>query len=211
MTKKLKLKICGMRDTDNILEVSALQPDYMGFIFYAKSKRFVGNDFVIPAGLSKSIKRVGVFVNETTEQIIELMKLHQLDLAQLHGEESVGQCADLKAAGFGVIKVFSIGEQFDFAGVKPYKKDVDYFLFDTKSENYGGTGRSFNWNLLENYDQEVPFFLSGGLSISNIKSVSQLKATNLHAIDINSGVEVKPGLKDVEKMNELKHILHSNF
>jgi phosphoribosylanthranilate isomerase len=209
MNRKVKLKICGMHDSDNILQVAELQPDYMGFIFYAKSKRFVGNEFKIPMQLNRSIKRVGVFVNESTERILELAWLHNLDFVQLHGDEGVDQCWELKNEKLGVIKVFSIDEHFDFVKVEPYKKAVDSFLFDTKSDSYGGTGKTFDWNILTGYDYDVPFFLSGGLSPNNIEEAKNLGNKNLYALDINSGVEISPGLKSKEKLVELINILNS--
>ena len=211
MKDKIQLKVCGMRDSENILKVSELQPDYMGFIFYAKSKRFVGNAFRIPDQLSKDIKRVGVFVNETTDKILTLAKTHSLDFIQLHGSEPVSQCAELKQNNLGVIKVFSVDAQFDFLEIVPYKKGVNYFLFDTKSDRYGGTGKTFDWNLLNQYDQEIPFFLSGGLSVENSQGIKILHGMNLHALDVNSGVEISPGQKDIEKIKGLKSILTSNF
>ncbi len=211
MLSKIRIKVCGMRDSENILQVAKLQPDYIGFIFYSKSKRFVGDDFKIPEQLQKNIKRVGVFVNEGTATILDLATAHGLDVVQLHGMESAKQCLKLKESELTVIKVFSIDNSFDFAEVDPYKKVADYFLFDTKSDSYGGTGKVFDWNLLNQYDQEIPFFLSGGLSAENIGSIKKLKGMNLHAVDINSGVEVSPGLKDIEKIIDLKVTLTSNF
>ena len=208
---KMRIKICGMHYPENILQVAELQPDYMGFIFYAKSKRFVGNDFRIPEQLQKSIKRVGVFVNETTNRILELAAMHQLDFIQLHGNETTEQCDELKANQLVVIKAFQISDDFDFSQLNPYKKSIDYFLFDTKSESYGGTGKTFDWNLLKKYDQEVPFFLSGGLSGENIQGIESLKGMNLHALDINSGVEISPGFKDTDRLKKLNDILTSNF
>jgi phosphoribosylanthranilate isomerase len=207
MNNKIRIKVCGMRDPENILQVSELHPDYMGFIFYPKSKRFVGTEFQIPEQLPKEIKRVGVFVNETTDNILALAKAHSLDFIQLHGNESAKQCVELKQNSLGVIKVFQVDAQFDFSEIDPYKKVVNYFLFDTKSTSYGGTGKSFDWNLLKQYDQEIPFFLSGGLSISNIEKTKEMNKMNLHALDINSGVEISPGLKAIEKIKELKQIL----
>lgn len=209
MNRKIKLKVCGMRDPENILQVAELHPDYIGFIFYEKSKRYVGKEFKIPTQLSKNIKRVGVFVNESTERVMSLARLHKLDFIQLHGDESVDQCQELKQESLSVIKVFSIDEHFNFAKVEPYKKTVDYFLFDTKSDHYGGTGETFDWNLLNGYDQEIPFFLSGGLSSNNIEKVKNVENRNLHALDINSGVEISPGLKSKEKLVELIKILDS--
>lgn len=209
MNRKVKLKVCGMRDPENILQVAELQPDYMGFIFYEKSKRYVGKEFKIPTQLSKNIRRVGVFVNESTENMLSLARLHKLDFIQLHGDEPVKQCWELKQEKFGVIKVFSIYEHFSFAKVEPYKKEVDYFLFDTKSSLYGGTGKTFDWNLLNGYDQEIAFFLSGGLSAGNIQAARNSDSWNLHAFDLNSGVEMAPGLKSIEKLVELKNVLNS--
>lgn len=208
---KIQLKVCGMTEQENILQVGELLPDYMGFIFYPKSKRFVGDEFRIPDKLPRSIKRVGVFVNEATNKILALAKTHNLDFIQLHGSEPVSQCAELKNNDLGVIKVVSMDDQFDFLEMAAYKKVVNYFLFDTSSDSYGGTGKTFDWNLLHKYDQEIPFFLSGGLSISNIEQAKQVAKMNLHAFDVNSGVELSPGVKDVDKVIDLKNILNSNF
>ncbi len=208
---KIQLKVCGMRDQENILQVGELLPDYMGFIFYPKSKRFVGDEFRIPDKLPRSIKRVGVFVNEGTTKILALAKAHNLDVIQLHGSEPVSQCAELKSNNLGVIKVCSMDDQFDFLKTAPYKRVVNYFLFDTNSDSYGGTGKTFDWNLLNNYDQEIPFFLSGGLSISNIGQTRDIRKMNLHAFDVNSGVELSPGVKDIHKLIGLKNILNSKF
>ncbi len=207
----IQLKVCGMREQENILQLGELLPDYMGFIFYPKSKRFVGDAFRIPDKLPRSIKRVGVFVNEPTNKILALAKTHNLDVIQLHGSEPVSQCAELKNNNLGVIKVCSMDDQFDFLKMTPYKSVVNYFLFDTNSNSYGGTGKTFDWNLLNNYDQEIPFFLSGGLSISNIEQTRDIRKMNLHAFDFNSGVELSPGVKDIHKLIDLKNILNSKF
>ncbi len=192
-----------MREPDNMLEAGALQPDFMGFIFYPNSPRCVPDDFKLPVGLPSSIKRVGVFVNETSKQILNAVNKHALDFIQLHGNESVEFCEGLKKAGVGVIKVFSIGEGFQFSAIEPYKKAVDFFLFDTKGKYYGGNTSVFDWNLLKQYDQEIPFFLSGGISLENIKDISKLSGMNLYAVDVNSGVEVNPGIKNIDKIKEL--------
>lgn len=204
---KVKLKVCGMREAGNIVAVGALQPDYMGFIFYERSRRFVENDFSIPAGLAPNIKRVGVFVNEKIDQMLTQVFRLTLDYVQLHGDEVPEVCKVLKENGIGVIKAFSVDGAFDFSRTRPYGAWADFFLFDTKSENYGGTGKSFDWNLLKMYDQKIPFFLSGGLSPDNIENVKALKGMNLHAADVNSGVEQAPGMKDVGKIRQLKDLL----
>ncbi|MEI9921820.1 MAG: phosphoribosylanthranilate isomerase [Bacteroidota bacterium] len=188
----IKLKICGMRDAANIRAVAELKPDYMGFIFYEKSPRFVGTDFKIPVK-----NAVGVFVNESTERILE----KDVSIVQLHGDETPAQCQELKDKGLTVIKAFSIDDDFDFAKTKDYK--VDYFLFDTKGQYYGGNAKAFNWNKLREYDQKIPFFLSGGLNAENLKDLGTLKGMNLYAIDLNSGVEDSPGVKNIGKIKEV--------
>lgn len=206
-TGEIKLKICGMRHEENILAVAELFPDYMGFIFYEGSRRFVGKDFTIPAEFPSAIKRIGVFVNESTQEILRLADKHALDFIQLHGSESVEQCAEIRKKGLGVIKAFAVAQDFDFNNVLPFEKVVDYFLFDTKGKDFGGQGVPFDWNILKRYDQRVSFFLSGGISPVNVTGVSALKGMNLHALDVNSGVEQEVGIKDVElvkKLNNLK-------
>jgi len=155
---KIKLKVCGMRDAANIMAVAALHPDYMGFIFFEQSPRFVGNYFLLPENFPDQIKKVGVFVNETTRNIRREAQILGLHYVQLHGNESVAQCEELKSEGIKVIKVFSVGDDFDFNVTKPFKKSSDFFLFDTKGKYHGGNAQTFNWNVLKNYDQEIPFF-----------------------------------------------------
>jgi phosphoribosylanthranilate isomerase len=205
---KYKLKVCGMKYTDNIKAVAALKPDYMGFIFYEESKRFVGYlDDEVTGKLPSSIKKVGVFVNEVIEDILELHDKYHFDYVQLHGDESAEFCMEMKNF-IPVIKAFSIEQNFDFKTLKNYKKSCDYFLFDTKSENYGGSGKRFDWSLLKKYDNEVPIFLSGGISLEDAAEINKLKGINIQAIDINSRFEKGPGLKDLilikEFMNRLK-------
>ncbi|HEU5289030.1 MAG TPA: phosphoribosylanthranilate isomerase [Cyclobacteriaceae bacterium] len=199
----LKLKICGMRYPVNILEVGLLLPDFMGFIFFNESPRCVPHDFKIPTALPESIKKVGVFVNDSRDRVFNEVNKHGLDFAQLHGDEPVDLCEKIKQANVGVIKVFSIDDDFDFKNVNPYKKVADFFLFDTKGKYRGGNAKTFDWNLLNQYDQEVPFFLSGGISPGNINQLLQLKGMNLYGVDVNSGFELNPGVKDVDKIREL--------
>ncbi len=193
-----------MRDRINIREVAALQPDFMGFIFYPKSPRFVGADFQLPADFRSTIKKVGVFVNASTEEMMLQAKRLKLDYLQLHGDESPQQCEELRKKGIAVIKVFSVDDDFDFSITKPYSQLVDFFLFDTKGKYYGGNARTFDWNVLQKYDQQIPFFLSGGISPYNVSGIKELQGMNLYAIDINSGVEVTPGMKDIEKIKDIK-------
>lgn len=202
-SERIFIKICGMRDESNIRDVAAFAPDYMGFIFFPASPRYVGNSFEIPAALPPTIRKVGVFVNEQAVIILKKAKELGMDHIQLHGNESVGLATELRDAGLKVIKVFSVDDAFNFLSTKPYVPVADYFLFDTKGKHYGGNAKTFNWEILKHYDQEVPFFLSGGLSPDNVLEVLELKGMNLHGLDINSGVEEAPGFKSLEKLESL--------
>jgi phosphoribosylanthranilate isomerase len=208
MADRVNIKICGMRDPVNIREVGALLPDFMGFIFYKPSPRYVGENFELPADFPSSVKRVGVFVNESVDHILRVSRKHRLTYAQLHGEESIDVCRKLRNENLRVIKVFRIGEQFDFSALVPFNPMVDYFMFDTRGKYYGGNAQVFDWRILKQYDQEIPFFLSGGLNPQNIAAISALTSMNLYAIDLNSGVEQEAGIKDIVKirnvMNEVK-------
>jgi phosphoribosylanthranilate isomerase len=205
----MKLKICGMKYPDNILEVGSLLPDYMGFIFWKKSARFF--DGQIPE-LPESIKKTGVFVNETAEFILEKIQSHDLKAIQLHGQESVAFCKELKnkiAQDIEIIKVFSIIDTFDFTLLKPFEPVCDYFLFDTKGKLPGGNGVTFDWTVLENYPSQKPFFLSGGIGLEELEAVKEILKTNLpiYAIDVNSKFEIEPGLKNISSCTELQQDL----
>jgi phosphoribosylanthranilate isomerase len=206
----MRLKICGMRDTENITHLLALQPDYMGFIFYEKSKRFVGED--LDEDLLKSFpmntKKVGVFVNAQPAYILEKVRKYQLDFVQLHGEESPDFCKNLRLKGVNVIKAFSVDENFNFSQLNNFKPWCDYFLFDTKGEQKGGNGIAFNWEILNRYDNEKPFFLAGGIDLENADEAFSLSEKyKIHAVDVNSKFEIEPGLKDLEKLRELITII----
>ncbi len=201
----MKLKVCGMRDSENIEQLLALKPDYMGFIFYDKSPRDAKDvlDAELLNDFPKETEKIGVFVNADLKVVKEKVGTFGLDYVQLHGDESVEYVAELFAVGIKVIKVFSIGEAFDFSGLDVYNPFVDFFLFDTKGKARGGTGETFNWEILKGYNQKVPFFLSGGIDLNNIKALEALKGMNIYAIDVNSRFEIAPGLKDIEKVKEL--------
>jgi len=198
-----------MRDKENILEVAALLPDFMGFIFFPPSPRYVGDDFSIPPEFPEATERVGVFVNEGIETVLDKVARHKLNVVQLHGNETPAICQTLKSKGVKVIKVFSINDDFDFSITKQYQPTVDFFLFDTKGKYYGGNAQTFSWEILKKYNQQVPFFLSGGLSLDNLSGIADLRDMNLYALDVNSGVEIKPGWKDVERISTLKDRLVS--
>ena len=194
-----------MKFPKNILDVGALQPDYMGFIFYPKSKRFVGEDFSPKSleKLSESIKKVAVFVNEDVNRIIEIQKQFSFDFVQLHGNESVAECEVLKENNINVIKVFSVDTYFNFNDVAAYESVCDYFLFDTKTPKYGGSGKTFDWEILENYTLSKPFFLSGGLSIHNIGKIKLKEYPMLVGLDFNSKLEDSNTKKITEEVSEL--------
>ncbi|HEX9825334.1 MAG TPA: phosphoribosylanthranilate isomerase [Flavobacteriaceae bacterium] len=216
----MRLKVCGMKYQENMIEVAKLQPDYLGFIFYKKSARYF--EGTIPE-LPKSIKKVGVFVNASIEDIIEKVKTHGLDAIQLHGEESPEFCKALCHAvpiaigivsasqPIEIIKVFSIKDDFDFNLLKPYESVCDYYLFDTKGKLPGGNGYAFNWNVLKQYPSTKPYFLSGGIGLEeleNLKSFFKTEASKYcHSIDVNSKFEMEPGLKNIKKLKPFKQKL----
>ena len=195
-----------MKYPDNILEVASLLPDYMGFIFWEKSARYF--EGVIP-DLPASIKKVGVFVNESSSVILAKAQKYNLQAIQLHGHESVAFCSDLRLAignEIEIIKVFSVGADFDFEVLQPFEAVCDYFLFDTKGKLPGGNGTTFDWKVLEKYPSSKPFFLSGGIGIDEMEAVNEIAKTNLplYAIDVNSRFEIEPGLKNIELCRNIR-------
>ncbi len=204
----MKLKVCGMKFVENIEQVSGLCPDYMGFIFYEKSKRnFEG---VIPK-LPKSIKKTGVFVNEYPEILVSLVEEYQLEAIQLHGDETIAYIKQIKTylPSIEIIKVFGIKDEFNFELLKPFLQVVDYFLFDTKGKERGGNGYQFDWSILEAYPYEKPFFLSGGIGLKEVVDVQKVLDSDLpmYAIDINSKFEIEPGLKNINDIKIFKNKL----
>ncbi len=210
--KNIKLKICGMKETENIKEISALNPDYFGFIFWEKSKRNMTLD-LIPE-LLETTKKVGVFVDASIQEIAAKINQYQLDIIHLHGNESVIFCKNVKKLGVEVIKVFSIDSNFNFSKLEEYVLTVDYFLFDTKGKLPGGNGVTFDWKILENYPFEKKFFLSGGIGINELEAIKKFKKTKVAekciAIDVNSRFETKPGLKNKIELEKFKKLLYEN-
>jgi len=201
----LKLKVCGMKFAANIAAVAALQPDYLGFIFYDKSPRFISD---VSAELIKyiptEIKTVGVFVNEELEIVKKKVNLYQLKAVQLHGHESAEYCAELKESfnSLDVIKAFGVEEEFDFSVLDVYENVVDFFLFDTKTKAHGGSGKTFDWKILEDYKLNKRYFLSGGIDLEHAAAISRMEDSRLYALDINSRFEIEAGVKDVQKIEE---------
>ncbi|MFT6749055.1 MAG: phosphoribosylanthranilate isomerase [Flavobacterium sp.] len=229
----MKLKVCGMKFIENIQQVGALQPDYLGFIFYEKSKRnFEG---IIPE-LPRSIKKTGVFVNEMLEIVISMVEEYHLEAIQLHGDESVeyivalqNHLAERRALFMAenkhqkkkknkhfisdkkveIIKVFGIKDTFNFDILKPYLPMIDFFLFDTKGKERGGNGVKFDWRVLEKYPFDKPFFLSGGIGLDDLEQIKIVAKSNLpvYMIDVNSKFESQPGLKNIEALKKFKQDL----
>ena len=200
----MKLKVCGMKYPENVSAVAALQPDYLGFIFYKPSKRYCGTT-LSPAfvkTLPATIIKTGVFVNESLEGVLQICSAYGFEAVQLHGHETPEFCLACKNAGLEVIKVFHVGETMDWSQLEPYKKVADYFLFDTKTPEYGGSGNRFNWEILKAYDNEIPLFLSGGVDERILEELDHLKSVNIYALDVNSRFELEPGLKDVEQIRK---------
>ncbi len=196
----MKLKVCGMKYSQNITEIENLFPDLMGFIFYEKSKRF----FNLPEiNLNNKVKRVGVFVNENIQEIKNKIKKYKLDYVQLHGEENVNFCHSLQPF-VKIIKVFKIDYNFNFKKTEEFEEVCDYFLFDTKSQLHGGSGKKFDWDLLKNYNCKKDFFLSGGIDISDIEEIKKIvNSYPIAGIDVNSKFELDNLEKDKEKINLL--------
>lgn len=193
-----------MASPENILEVAGLRPEFMGFIFWEKSPRFF--DGTIPE-IPKNILKVGVFVNETIANILGKVQEHDLDFVQLHGQESPEYCAALQSENIKIIKVFSIGNAFDFDFLKPYEPYCDSFLFDTKGKMPGGNGITFDWQILKKYNSKKPLFLSGGIGIETIAAIKNLKLP-IYAIDVNSKFETQPGIKNAELLKQFQSQLY---
>ncbi|OGX85684.1 phosphoribosylanthranilate isomerase [Hymenobacter coccineus] len=195
---RLLVKVCGMREAASLNAVADLEPDFLGFIFSPASPRYVG-DVLTPDlvhGLPDRVQRVGVFVNESTAQVQAIAFRFGLDFVQLHGQETPAQCAELRATGLRVIKAFGVGEAFDFDALGPYVPHCDYFLFDAQGPAPGGNGRVFDWRVLEKYPWPVPYLLAGGLRPEHAAVVRNLRLPGLAGIDLNSGLEIAPGVKD---------------
>ena len=205
----MKIKVCGMRNPENIFALAELKPDYLGLIFYTLSKRFVSDlDINVLNSLAQSIRLTGVFVDENLNNVVEKAQKYNLSAIQLHGSETVEYCRELRSELLRVSalkkieiwKAFGINSSFDFDVLNHFQDVVDYFLFDTKTEAHGGSGLSFDWRVLSEYKLEKPFFLSGGISPENIQEVFNLNHKQLFGVDLNSKFELEPGLKDIESL-----------
>jgi phosphoribosylanthranilate isomerase len=183
-----------MRDAENIREVEALGVDWMGFVFHRTSPRFVGE---LPDYLPQRAKRVGVFVDETEEQIMETVQLFRLDMVQLHGHETPDFCSRIRSKGLKVIKAINVQNTFSTEEVSFYERACDYFLFDTKTPLPGGSGQKFDWSSLSAYRGTTPFLLSGGISPDDADRVEAFVHERCIGIDLNSRFETSPAYKDI--------------
>ena len=214
---KIKLKICGMKFPDNIQEIADLQPDFLGFIFYENSVRNYTENSIIY--IPESIKKVGVFVNERHEKIIKTIQKYDLNIIQLHGNETESYCLELinqlnhNQLNTKIIKSFLVDDYFVFQTLNYYQM-VDYFLFDTKGILPGGNGTKFNWEILEKYHLEKPYFLSGGIGLDDVSSIKEFLKTpaskHCYALDVNSKFEIEAGLKNKEQLQQFKTQLYES-
>lgn len=193
------IKVCGMREAENIRAVEQLGVDMIGFIFYPKSPRCL---YELPGYLPVNALRVGVFVNENKQTIETYADRFGLDYIQLHGNESPEYCQSLRTAGMKIIKAFSIACAKDLQPVHKYEATCDYLLFDTKTEQFGGSGNQFDWSLLHAYHGHTPFLLSGGINLYSVKALKAFHHPCLAGFDINSRFESAPGKKDTERINQ---------
>ena len=203
----MKIKICGLKHPDNITAITALSPDYVGFICYAPSPRYASDLQTETLDLlPESIYKTAVFVNEDAETITKLTDTYNFDAIQLHGNEGPEFCDSFRDK-VTVIKAFGVDKDFNFDRLQEFAGNVDYFLFDTRTDKHGGSGESFDWSLLDKYKMDTPFFLSGGLSLDNLAEVRSIKHPQFYGVDLNSRFEIEPGLKDINKLKAAFDIL----
>ena len=216
-TNNYQLKVCGLTKMDQIQELISLNTDFLGFIFYEKSPRFVLNHLSLE-GISaiNHQGKVGVFVNETVEKISEISEKAKLSFIQLHGDEDekfILQLRQILGNIIKIIKVIRIGNQsFDELQktINQQPSTVNYLLFDTDSKAFGGTGKTFDWQILNEIEIPIPYFLSGGISLENIHQLSTINHQPL-ALDINSKFEIEPGNKNLEKIKKFTQIVNKIY
>ena len=200
------IKVCGMRDADNIEQVSTLKIDMMGFIFYAPSSRYITDSI---AHTPKGISRVGVFVDEDLQNILSIAAKNNLTHIQLHGNESIETCNLLRQANYTVIKAITVAAKEDILITQKYQGFVDVFLFDTKCSCQGGSGIRFDWKILDYYKSKTPFLLSGGINSDSAQEIKKIKHPMFIGVDLNSRFETQPAMKDTNKLkqfiNDLKY------
>jgi len=206
----LKLKICGMRDAENVSDVAGLLPDYMGFIFYLKSSRFVGDlaKNIVQYVKKQGIQPVAVSVDMAFDSVLQITEQYGFTHIQLHGAETPQTCIEYREKGLKVLKAFNIADASDLEIVQLYEHCCDYFLFDTKTSVPGGSGCHFDWTVLKEYTGTTPFFLSGGIGLDDVSTICDFEHPMLFGIDVNSCFEIKPALKDVGLLNKFTYQLN---
>jgi phosphoribosylanthranilate isomerase len=189
------IKVCGLKFEQNLIDISALDIDMVGYNFYEPSPRYVQNKL---PNINSNIKKVGVFVNASESFILQKIKEYNLDYAQLHGDENPEFCTKIKTF-IPVIKVFRVKDQLDMNFLNSFDF-CDFFLFDTATKQYGGSGKKFDWSLLNEFDIKVPLLLSGGIGPEDLDDILKISHSKFVGIDINSKFEISPGLKDIDKV-----------
>jgi phosphoribosylanthranilate isomerase len=204
MQGKLKIKVCGLRDDKDILMLSLMNIDFMGFIFYKPSPRYAGEILKpeILENIPERIVKTGVFVNEKAEEITSIAKEYHLQAIQLHGNESTDLCKELKEQGYIVLKALKGDKDELVVNSIMYKDVCDYYLIDTPTTQHGGSGQKFDWTILHEFEFDKPFFLSGGVEPLDADIINSLNFKDFYAIDINSKFETSPGKKDTAIISE---------
>jgi len=206
------IKVCGISEIENTKQIAALDVDMVGFNFYKPSSRYISvqQAKILASSIGSSIKKVGVFVNESLEQVQSIYRLVNLDYAQLHGDESLNYCDELSKT-CKIIKVFRVDEGFDLSVVYPYETCASYFLFDTKTKSFGGSGKEFNWDILHEYKGATPFLLSGGIGPESAEAVDKWHHDAYIGVDINSKFELQPALKNVAEVKQFSRTIKKSF
>ncbi len=210
--KGIRIKVCGMMHRDNISQLVDLDPDFIGFIFYKRSARYVGK--IISSELisliPNSIAKVAVFVDEDIEIVKRIYFEYNFSYVQLHGNENVDYCRQLKDNKIPIIKAFRISAAFNFESIEMYNSVCDYYLFDTDTMSFGGSGQKFDWNILSTISHQKPFFLSGGIGLHDAKALASCKMPLLYAIDLNSKFEIEAGRKNIKLLKQFLTSLNIN-
>lgn len=199
----MTIKVCGMRDPDNIRQVDAIAGvDWMGFIFFPKSSR---NVTAVPSYLPQHCQRVGVFVNAPVEDIVSRVQAFGFHLVQLHGDESPAFCHTLRTHlpdETRIIKMIQVASEADILRTEAYAEAVDYFLFETKCVGYGGSGQQFDWGILQHYHSKTPFLITGGIGPEDAEKVKAFQHPQFAGIDLNSRFETSPAVKNATLIND---------
>lgn len=197
-----KLKVCGLTCPKDFEKLEGMGVDFGGIVFYPPSPRYAGES-LIPQKIkkNKTLQRVGVFVNSDVTEIKNKIGFYQLDYVQLHGDESVDFCANLKDR-VKIIKAFRVESEADLEKISDYEGVCDYFLFDTATPQYGGSGKQFNWNILKNYTSTAPYFLSGGIGLDSLTALKKIDLPHCIGLDVNSKFEIEPGIKNINLIHQ---------